>query len=510
MKKQIVLMKDIEKRFGSISAIKNGFFDLYEGEIHSLIGENGAGKSTMMKILYGLYPKDGGTLEVRGTVYDDYSTKTAIELGIGMVHQEFMLVKEMTVLENIILGFEPKKSMDRIDFAKAKESIEEYIEKYNLDVQVNKKIQDISVGEAQRVEIIKTLYRGVDILILDEPTAVLTPQETEKLFVILENLKNNGKSIIFISHKLNEVMKISDRITVMRQSKHINTVAKNETNPVELAKMMVGREVFLNIEKTKPQVEETLLKVDDIYVSSERELAKIRGISFEVKRGEIVGIAGVDGNGQSELIEAITGIREVEKGSITFKGKDIKNKTVKTIRDIGVSHIPEDRNKRGLNRDMNIEENLVATRFYKKEFSGKVLLDYKKIRNYAVEAIKKFDIRPDNPEISTKSLSGGNAQKIIVARELGSESDLLIASQPTRGIDIGSIEFIRKNINEYKSRGKGILLVSAELEEVMSLSDRIIVMYEGGIAGILSAEEATEENVGFLMTGGNKAHEYEK
>lgn len=234
------------------------------------------------------------------------------------------------------------------------------------------------MGEAQRVEIIKTLYRGVDILILDEPTAVLTPQETEKLFVILENLKNNGKSIIFISHKLNEVMKISDRITVMRQSKHINTVAKNETNPVELAKMMVGREVFLNIEKTKPQVEETLLKVDDIYVSSERELAKIRGISFEVKRGEIVGIAGVDGNGQSELIEAITGIREVEKGNITFKGKDIKNKTVKTIRDIGISHIPEDRNKRGLNRDMNIEENLVATRFYKKEFSGKILLDYKK------------------------------------------------------------------------------------------------------------------------------------
>ena len=336
MKKQIVLMKDIEKRFGSISAIKNGFFDLYEGEIHSLIGENGAGKSTMMKILYGLYPKDGGTLEVRGTVYDDYSTKTAIELGIGMVHQEFMLVKEMTVLENIILGFEPKKSMDRIDFAKAKDAIEEYIEKYKLDVQINKKIQDISVGEAQRVEIIKTLYRGVDILILDEPTAVLTPQETEKLFVILENLKNSGKSIIFISHKLNEVMKISDRITVMRQSKHINTVSKNDTNPVELAKMMVGREVFLNIEKIKPQVEETLLKVDDIYVSSERELAKIRGISFEVKRGEIVGIAGVDGNGQSELIEAITGIREVEKGSITFKGKDIKNKTVKTIRDIGV------------------------------------------------------------------------------------------------------------------------------------------------------------------------------
>ena len=511
MKKQIVLMKDIKKNFGEIAAIKKGFFDLYEGEIHSLIGENGAGKSTMMKILYGLYTKSSGEFEVKGKKYEDeYSTKTAIELGIGMVHQEFMLVKEMTVLENIILGFEPKKTMNRIDFAMAKKSIEEYIEKYNLDVQINKKIQDISVGEAQRVEIIKTLYRGVDILILDEPTAVLTPQETEKLFIILENLKKSGKSIIFISHKLNEVMKISDRITVMRQSKYINTVLKSETNPVELAKMMVGREVFLNIEKTKANVEETLLEVNDIYVSSDRELSKIRGISFDVKRGEIVGIAGVDGNGQSELIEAITGIREVEKGDVKFRGTSIKNSSVKVIRNAGIAHIPEDRNKRGLNRDMNIEENLVATRFYKKEFSGKFILDYKKIRNYAVEAIKKFDIRPDRPEISTKSLSGGNAQKIIVARELGSESDLLIASQPTRGIDIGSIEFIRQSINEYKNKGKGILLVSAELEEVMSLSDRIIVMYEGGIAGILSAEEATEESVGFLMTGGNKADEHEK
>lgn len=507
---KIVIMEDIKKNFGDISAIKNGFFDLYEGEIHSLIGENGAGKSTMMKILYGLYGKDGGLLSVKGKEYDEYNTKKAIELGIGMVHQEFMLVKEMTVLENIILGFEPKKSMDRIDFGKAKKSILEYIEKYKLDVQINKKIQDISVGEAQRVEIIKTLYRGIDILILDEPTAVLTPQETEKLFIILENLKKSGKSIIFISHKLNEVMKISDRITVMRHSKYINTVLKSETNPVELAKMMVGREVFLNIEKIKPKIEETVLTVENIYVPSERELSKIRGISFEVKRGEILGIAGVDGNGQSELVEAITGLREVEKGDIKFKGKSIKNKAVKMIRDAGIAHIPEDRNVRGLNREMNIEENLAATRFSEKIFSGIMMINYKNIRSYAAKAIEKFDIRPNNPEISAKNLSGGNAQKIIVARELDSESDLLIASQPTRGIDIGSIEFIRKSINEYKSKGKGILLVSAELEEIMSLSDRIIIMYEGGIAGILSAEDATEEKVGFLMTGGNKANGHEK
>lgn len=502
--KEIIKMTDIVKTFGEVQAIKNGNFNLFEGEIHSLIGENGAGKSTMMKILYGIYPIDEGNIEIYNKKMKDYTTKEAINLGIGMVHQEFMLVNEMTVLENIILGFEPKQSMVMVDFNKAKTKVLEYVKKYNLDIQINKKIKDISVGEAQRVEIIKTLYRGADILILDEPTAVLTPQETEKLFEILDNLKKSGKSIIFISHKLNEVMKISDRITVMRDSKYIDTVLKKDTSPTKLAKMMVGREVLLEVKKKKMEAEEVILKVEDIYVPSDRELSKIRGLSFSLKRGEILGIAGVDGNGQKELVEAITGLREVEKGKIHFKNTQISNMTPQFIRKTGIAHIPDDRNKRGLNREMNIKENLIATKFSDSAFSGMINLKEKEINKFSEDTIKKFDIRPANFNITTKNLSGGNAQKIVVARELESDTDLLIASQPTRGIDIGSIETIRKNIVEYRDKNKGVLLISAELEEILTLSDRILVMYEGKIVGDLDSKNANEENVGFLMTGGKE------
>ncbi len=502
--KEIIKMTDIVKTFGEVQAIKNGNFNLFEGEIHSLIGENGAGKSTMMKILYGIYPIDEGNIEIYNKKMKDYTTKEAINLGIGMVHQEFMLVNEMTVLENIILGFEPKQSMVMVDFNKAKTKVLEYVKKYNLDIQINKKIKDISVGEAQRVEIIKTLYRGADILILDEPTAVLTPQETEKLFEILDNLKKSGKSIIFISHKLNEVMKISDRITVMRDSKYIDTVLKKDTSPTKLAKMMVGREVLLEVKKKKMEAEEIILKVEDIYVPSDRELSKIRGLSFSLKRGEILGIAGVDGNGQKELVEAITGLREVEKGKIYFKNTQISNMTPQFIRKTGIAHIPDDRNKRGLNREMNIKENLIATKFSDSAFSGMINLKEKEINKFSEDTIKKFDIRPANFNITTKNLSGGNAQKIVVARELESDTDLLIASQPTRGIDIGSIETIRKNIVEYRDKNKGVLLISAELEEILTLSDRILVMYEGKIVGDLDSKNANEENVGFLMTGGKE------
>ena len=502
--KEIIKMTDIVKTFGEVQAIKNGNFNLFEGEIHSLIGENGAGKSTMMKILYGIYPIDEGNIEIYNKKMKDYTTKEAINLGIGMVHQEFMLVNEMTVLENIILGFEPKQSMVMVDFNKAKTKVLEYVKKYNLDIQINKKIKDISVGEAQRVEIIKTLYRGADILILDEPTAVLTPQETEKLFEILDNLKKSGKSIIFISHKLNEVMKISDRITVMRDSKYIDTVLKKDTSPTKLAKMMVGREVLLEVKKKKMEAEEVILKVEDIYVPSDRELSKIRGLSFSLKRGEILGIAGVDGNGQKELVEAITGLREVEKGKIYFKNTQISNMTPQFIRKTGIAHIPDDRNKRGLNREMNIKENLIATKFSDSAFSGMINLKEKEINKFSEDTIKKFDIRPANFNITTKNLSGGNAQKIVVARELESDTDLLIASQPTRGIDIGSIETIRKNIVEYRDKNKGVLLISAELEEILTLSDRILVMYEGKIVGDLDSKNANEENVGFLMTGGKE------
>lgn len=502
--KEIIKMTDIVKTFGEVQAIKNGNFNLFEGEIHSLIGENGAGKSTMMKLLYGMYSIDSGEIKIYNKEMLNYNTKEAIKLGIGMVHQEFMLVNEMTVLENIILGFEPRESFDKIDFNKARKKIMEYVKTYNLDIQINKKVQDISVGEAQRVEIIKTLYRGANILILDEPTAVLTPQETEKLFEILENLKKDGKSIIFISHKLNEVMKISDRITVMRDSKYIKTVSKEKTSPVELAKMMVGREVFLEVKKKKIEAKEIILEVKDIFVPSERELSKIRGLSFELRRGEILGIAGVDGNGQKELVEAITGLREVEKGNIIFKNEDITNKIPKVIREKGISHIPDDRNVRGLNRELSISENLIASKIDQKRFSDKIKLNFKEIDSFSEEMIEKFDIRPTNPKIITKNLSGGNAQKIVVARELEGETDLLIASQPTRGIDIGSIEEIRKNIVKYRDKNRGVLLISAELEEVLTLSDRILVMYEGKIVGNLDIKDANEENVGFLMTGGEK------
>lgn len=502
MNEYIVEMTDIAKSFGAVKAVQNGQFNLKKGEIHSLIGENGAGKSTMMKMLYGIYPNDSGTIKINGRETKGITPKIAIEHGIGMVHQEFMLVKELTVLENIILGFEPKKKIT-IDFDKARKEIQKYIDIYNMEVQPNKRINQISVGEAQRVEIIKTLYRGAEIVILDEPTAVLTPQECVKFFEILNNMKADGKSIVFISHKLNEVMEISDRITVMRQGKFVNMVNKADTNTAELAKMMVGREVFLNVEKKKSKVGNTVLKVDNLWTSGEKELSKIRGVSLDVKAGEIVGIAGIDGNGQSELIEAITGLRKVEKGTVALDGINITNFSPLKIREAGMTHIPEDRNLRGLNRGMTIMDNMVAVKFVQKPFAKGIAQDKKAIEGFSEELIRKFDVRPNNPRALSQSLSGGNAQKIVVAREVDADGKLLIASQPTRGVDIGAIESIRKILNDVKTKGKGILLVSADLEEILSLSDRIVVMYEGRITGTMNAEDANENNIGMLMMGGN-------
>lgn len=498
----IIEMKDIVKNFGPVQAIKNGQFNLKKGEIHSLIGENGAGKSTMLKILYGIYARDGGTVTVDGREMGEIVPKTAIEMGIGMVHQEFMLINDLTVLENIILGFEPRKNLT-IDFAKAKKGIQVYIDNYNMGIQPDKKINQISVGEAQRVEIIKTLYRGAKIVILDEPTAILTPQECKKFFEILNNIRADGKSIIFISHKLNEVLEISDRITVMRQGQFVNTVNASETNPKELAKMMVGREVFLNVDRKKAQVGNVVLQVDDLWTSGEKELSKIRGISMEVREGEIVGVAGIDGNGQSEFIEAITGLRRVERGKVTLAGKEITNLPPKKVREAGLTHIPEDRNLRGLNRKMDIKNNLIAVKLNQKPFSQGIRMNGKAIRTYVEALIKKYDIRPNNPDMVTQTLSGGNAQKIVVAREVDADGKLLIAAQPSRGVDIGAIESIRKILNAEKQRGKAILLVSADLQEILSLSDRIAVMYEGKITGIIQAENANENNVGILMTGGS-------
>lgn len=495
-------MSNIKKSFGNIKAIQNGNFNLRKGEIHSLIGENGAGKSTMMKIAYGLYAPDEGDIFIRNEKYESLNPKKAIDIGIGMVHQEFMLVKELTVLENIILGFEKRKGV-AIDFEASKKEINRYIDTYKMDIQINKRIEQISVGEAQRVEIIKTLYRGAEILIFDEPTAVLTPQETKEFFKILNILKESGESIVFISHKLNEVMEISDRISIMRQGQYIDTVNKTETNVKELAKMMVGRDVFLNVEKKKSKVSDVVLKVDNLWTSGEKELSKIRGISFDVKAGEIVGIAGIDGNGQSELIEAICGLRKVEKGDVYLDNVNITNKTPLKIRKAGLSHIPEDRNLRGLNRSLNIAENIIALKFNQKPYANNMIMNDKEIIDTTNKLIEKFDIRPAQALAATTHLSGGNAQKVVVAREVDVNGKLLIASQPSRGVDIGAIESIRKILNEEKEKGKAILLVSADLEEILSLSDRIIVMYEGTITGMLTPEEANDENLSLLMVGEN-------
>ena len=500
-------MKGIEKNFGSVHAVADGSFQLRRGEIHSLIGENGAGKSTMMKLLYGMYGIDAGEIRINGKLMDQLTPKIAIANGVGMVHQEFMLVNELTVLENVILGFEPKKGII-IDFPEARKQIQHYIEEYNMDVQINKRIDQISVGEAQRVEIIKVLSRGAETIILDEPTGVLTPQECRKLFDILYTLKAAGKSIIFISHKLNEVMEISDRITVMRQGRVIGTVNKEDTNPRELSKMMVGREVFLDIKRTKQEVGEPVLVVEDLWTSGEKELSKIRGISFDVKAGEIVGVAGVDGNGQSELVEAIAGLRKIERGKVTLDGVDITNKSPKLIRETGLAHIPEDRNRMGLNRQASVTDNIIITQLRKPPFSkGGIVLDEAAALKVAEELVKEYDVRPPKAEALTSSLSGGNAQKVVVAREVTEVKKLLIASQPTRGIDIGAIESIRTILQRVKAAGIGVLLVSAELEEILSLSDRIVVLSEGRIAGTMPVEEANEENLGMLMLSGGREEE---
>lgn len=506
MSDYVVEMKDIVKSFGTVQAVKSGQFTLKKGEIHSLIGENGAGKSTMMKMLYGMYDFDDGEVKVNGESITHVTPKLAIEKGIGMVHQEFMLVNELTVLENIILGFEPKKGM-KIDFEQARNNVQHYIDQYGMDIQMGKRINQISVGEAQRVEIIKILTRGAEIIILDEPTAVLTPQETRRLFEILENLRKDGKSIVFISHKLNEVMEISDRISVMRQGTYIGTVDKKDTSPEELAKMMIGREVFLNIEKKEAKTGDVVLKVENLWTSGEKEISKIRGVDLEVRAGEIVGIAGIDGNGQSEFIEAITGLRKVEKGKVFLGGQDVTNLSPKKIRKSGLAHVPEDRNTRGLNRTMSIKENMAAVQIEEAPFSKGLLVNNKAILDYTKEKAEVFDIRPRDPEMITQSLSGGNAQKIVVAREVSIGGKLLVASQPTRGVDIGAIESIRSILQDVKEKGLGVLLVSADLEEILSLSDRIVVMYEGKISGRMSALEANEDNLGLLMMGGQDTTE---
>lgn len=503
MAKLAVEMTDIVKRFGEVTAISNGRFELREGEIHSLIGENGTGKSTMMKLLFGMYPVTEGTIKIYGKNYPGLSTKEAIELGIGMVHQDFMLINDLTVLENIILGSEPSKGWN-IDFEKAESEIQYFIDQYKLNINLHKKINDISVGEAQRVEIVKVLSKGANIIILDEPTAVLTPQEAESLFEIVMQLKKDGKTVVFISHKMDEVLSISDRITVMRKGKYVDSINVEEATYSVLSKLMIGREVFLDSKKTnvKQESEEVIFQANDIWIPGDNELSKLRGVDLSVKKGEILGVAGIDGNGQLELEEAISGLREVEKGNIYIDGVDITNKTPKNIRKSGLSYIPSDRNKRGLNRSMTIEYNLISTHLDESRFAKRGVLQSEDITSHAEKMITDYDIRPNNPKELASAQSGGNAQKDIVAREVSTKAKLLVASHPTRGVDIGAIESIRSIIQEKSDRGTGVLLISADLGEILSLSDRIVVIYEGKIVADLPSSDANEENLGMYMMGG--------
>lgn len=501
----IVEMRGINKAFPFVQAVTDGLFELRQGEIHSLIGENGAGKSTMMKILYGLYERDSGEIFIRGKKMGKFNANKAIDMGIGMVHQEFMLVKELTVMENIILGYELTKRLGILDLPKAKDIITDYKKAYNLEVQPDKIVNNISVGEMQRVEIIKALYRGAEILILDEPTAVLTPQESEKLFNVLRSMRSDGKTVVFISHKLGEVMEISDRITVMRGSRYIATVNKEDTNPKELSRMMVGRDVILDGERLPAAPGKPVLKVKDLFVLGQRALSTIKQINFEVRAGEILGIAGVEGNGQRELAEAIAGLLEVQEGNILLDGIDVTNRSPKYIRDAGLAHIPEDRNLRGLCKEFSVYDNLSALHIN----SGKLTKWYwrndKPIVEYGDVIIKKYDIRPPNGKAIAGSFSGGNSQKMVVAREVEMQKKLLVAAQPTRGVDVGAIESIRRILNTVKQEGLAVLLISADLDEILALSDRICVLHEGKIVGEFDGNNVDIEKLGMMMTGGAEA-----
>lgn len=506
MSEYIVEMKNIVKQFGDVTAISEGQFNLIEGEIHSLIGENGAGKSTLMKLLFGMYEITDGEMYFQGEKLENHTTKNAIDLGIGMVHQEFMLIDDLTVWENVILGSEPKKGFS-IDSKTAKRDIQEYIDKYHLDIDINRKINQISLGEAQRVEIIKVLSKGAEVIILDEPTAVLTPQEVRALFVILKNLKEDGKTIIFISHKMDEVLEISDRITVMRQSKFVDTIINENVTPVTLSKLMIGREVFLDSKKANvsEHSSKVALKVDDIWVPGEKQISKLKGVSLEVYEGEILGVAGIDGNGQLELEEAIAGIRKVEKGRIFIGDEEVSNTPPLRMRQRGLNYIPSDRNTRGLNRNMSIEANLVSPYIAEDRYSSASMLKRQNIREDAMKLIDEYDIRPTNPELLTSAQSGGNAQKVVVAREVSRANKVLVASQPTRGVDIGAIESIRRIIENAAEQGVGVLLISADINEILSLSDRIVVIFEGKIVTTLKSAEANEENLGIYMMGGERS-----
>ncbi len=502
----VVEMVGITKRFPGIVANDNVHLSVRQGEIHALLGENGAGKSTLMNILFGLYQPDEGEIRIKGKPVTINGPTDANRLGIGMVHQHFMLVQPFTVTENIILGDERSRN-GILDLKRAEREISRLSDQYGLKVDPRALVADISVGMQQRVEILKTLYRGADILIFDEPTAVLTPQEIDELIEIMKNLVREGKTIIFITHKLKEIMRTCDRVTVIRRGKVITTVDVNDTDENELAALMVGREVSFQVNKTESRPGEPVLQVENLVVRDARGVDVVRGLDLEVRSGEIVGLAGVDGNGQSELIEAITGLRSPESGTIRLRGNDITRFKPRQVTESGVGHIPEDRHKRGLVLDFTVSENMVLQSYYKPPFSKGWSIRFEEVHKYANKLIEEYDVRTPSEHVPIRALSGGNQQKAIIAREVDRDPDFLIAAQPTRGLDVGAIEFIHRRLVEQRDKGKAVLLVSFELDEIMKLSDRIAVIYEGKIVGWVDPKETTEEELGLLMAGSFRKRE---
>ncbi len=497
----ILELRGITKAFPGVLANDNIDLILSEGEILALLGENGAGKTTLMNILYGLYTPDAGEVYIHGSKVEIRDPDDAIQQGIGMVHQHFMLVPVFTVTENVMLGVESMRVGVFLDREEAAQRIREISSRFGLQVDPGAMVEDLPVGVQQRVEIIKTLYRKADILILDEPTAVLTPQEVEELFKVIRSLVDQGKSVIFITHKLKEVLAIADRITVLRDGRVVGSTSPKEATEESLAKMMVGREVILSVDKKPAQLDQVVLEVENMRVLDDRGLIAVDGASFYVRAGEIMGVAGVQGNGQTELVEALTGLRSVEGGRVTILGKDTTHDTPREITEIGTAHVPEDRLRDGLVTSFPVAENLILSTYYKPPFAKGITLQHDEIEKAAQERVELFDIRTPSIFVPASNLSGGNQQKVIVAREFSRPIKLLIASQPTRGLDVGSIEYIHGRIIEKRDEGCGVLLVSPELDEIMNLSDRIAVMYEGQIVAVLPAEEATRERLGLLMAG---------
>jgi len=497
----VLELQGITKSFPGVLANDHIDLTLEQGEIHALLGENGAGKTTLMNILYGLYKQDEGQISVRGQKVDIQTPTDAINLGIGMVHQHFMLVPVMTVTENVMLGVEPTRNGIFLDEPKVAQRIREISEQYGLEVDPDSYVKDLPVGIQQRVEIIKVLYRQANILILDEPTAVLTPQEVEGLFKILGTLIEKDKSIIFITHKLKEVMAIADRITVLRAGRTVGTVLPKTTDPAHLASMMVGREVNLVVRKKPAQPGEVALEVKNLFVRDERKNMTVNGVSFDVRKGEVLGVAGVQGNGQTELVYALTGLLPIEAGEIRLLGEAVRKLTPRHILEEGVAHVPEDRQKHGLVLSFPVYDNLVLCNYYLPPFAKGVELQEKTIIKNGLDLVKQFDIRTPNVYVDVSTLSGGNQQKVIVAREFSRPIQLLIASQPTRGLDVGSIEYIHNRIIAKRDEGTAVVVVSAELDEIMALSDRIAVMYRGRIMEVVDASEATKEYIGLLMAG---------